>query len=48
MPTVLGQGRGMLIVGFGLRSVRGISVGMDDAYLVQRVRLVPAFVELPG
>ena len=44
----LGQGQGLLVVGFGLRGIGGIGVGMDDAKLVQRVRLVPAFLVLPG
>ena len=45
---LLGQGQGLLVVGFGLLGIGGIGVGMDDAKLVQRVRLVPAFPELPG
>ena len=44
----LGQGQGLLVVGFGLRGIGGIGVGMDDAKLVQRERLVPAFLVLPG
>ena len=43
-----GQGQGLLVVGFGLRDIGGIGVGMDDAKLVQRERLVPAFLLLPG
>src|SRR5215510_8372573 len=42
------EGQGLLVVGFSLRGIGGIGVGMDDAKLVQRVRLVPAFLELPG
>ena len=44
----LGQGQGLLVVGFSLRGIGGVGVGMDDAKLVQRVRLVPAFLLLPG
>ena len=44
----VGQGQGLLVVGFGLRGIGGIGVGMDDAKLVQRERLVPAFLLLPG
>ena len=44
----LGQGQGLLVVGFGLRDIGGVGVGMDDAKLVQRERLVPAFLLLPG
>ena len=44
----LGQGQGLLVVGFGLRGIGGVGVGMDDAKLVQRERLVPAFLLLPG
>jgi hypothetical protein len=43
----LGQGQGLLVVGFGLSGIGGIGVGMDDAKLVQRECLVPAFLELP-
>ena len=32
----LGQGEGLLVVGFGLLGIGGIGVGMDDAKLVQR------------
>ena len=45
---LLGQGQGLLVVGFGLRDIGGIGVGLDDAKLVQRVRLVPTFLVLPG
>ena len=41
-------GPGLLVVGFGRRDIGGIGVGMDDAKLVQRERLVPAFLALPG
>ena len=44
----LGQGEGLLVVGFGLRGIGGIGVGMDNAKLVQRERLVSAFLVLPG
>ena len=44
----LGQGQGLLVVGFGLRDIGRVGVGMDDAKLVQRERLVPAFLLLPG
>jgi hypothetical protein len=44
----LGQDQGLLVVGFGLRGIWGIGVGMDGAKLVQRVRLVPACLLLPG
>ena len=43
-----GQGQGLLVVGFGVRDIGGIGVGMDDAKLVQRERLAPAFLALPG
>ena len=33
---------------FGLRDIGGIGVGMDNAKLVQRERLVPSFLLLPG
>jgi hypothetical protein len=38
----------LLVVGFGLRDIRRVGVGLDNAKLVQRERLVPAFLELPG
>jgi hypothetical protein len=44
---LLGQGQGLLIVGCGLLGIGGIGVGIDNAKLVQRERLVPAFLELP-
>src|SRR5262245_47116920 len=45
---VLSQGEGLLVVGFGLRDIGGVGVGMDDAKLVQRERLLPAGLLLPG
>jgi hypothetical protein len=45
---VLGQGQGLLVVGFGLRHSGGIGMGMDDAKLVQRARLVPTGLPLSG
>ena len=42
------QGQGLLVVGFGLRGIGGIGVGLDNAKLVQRKRLVPTFLVLPG
>jgi hypothetical protein len=45
---ILGQGEGLLVVGFGLLGSGGTGVGLDDAKLVQRERLVPACLELPG
>ena len=45
---LLGQGQGLLVVGFGLCGIGRISMGMDDAKLVQRQRLVAAFFLLPS
>jgi hypothetical protein len=45
---LLGQGQGLLVVGFGRRGIGGIGVGLDSAKLVQRERLVPACLLLPG
>jgi hypothetical protein len=45
---LLGQGEGLLVMGFGLRDVGGSRVGLDDAQLVQRQRLIPACLLLPG
>jgi hypothetical protein len=45
---LVGQGEGLLVVGFGLCDSGGSGVGLDDAKLVQRERLVPTFLELPG
>ena len=45
---LLGQGEGLLVVGFGLRDIGGIGVGLDNAKLVQCERLVPACLLLPG
>src|SRR5207245_910897 len=38
----------LLVVGFGLRDLGGIGVGVDGAKLVQREGLVPKVLELPG
>ena len=43
LPECLGQGEGLPVVGFSLRGTIGDGVGMDDAKLVQRQCLVPAF-----
>jgi hypothetical protein len=45
---LLGKGQGLLVVGFGLRDIGGVGVGIDGAKLVQRQRLVPAFLLPPG
>jgi len=45
---LFGQGQGLLVVGFGLQGIEGIGVGIDDAKLVQRARLVGTFFALPG
>jgi hypothetical protein len=44
----LGQGQGLLVVGFGLRGIGWVGVGPDDAKLVQRERLAVAFLLLPS
>ena len=44
----LSQGEGLLVVCFGLRNIGGIGVGLDNAKLVQRQRLVGALFVLPG
>ena len=44
----LGQSEGLLVVGFGLRDIGRVGVSMDGAKLVQRERLVPAFLLLSG
>src|SRR5262249_6442448 len=44
----VGQGEGLVVVGFGLHNIGGRGVGMDGAQLVQRVRLLPAFLLPPG
>ena len=44
----LGQGEGLAVVGFGLCGIEGVSVGIDNAKLVQRVRLVSACLVLPS
>src|SRR4029434_11183197 len=43
-----GQGEGLLVVRFGLYNIGRIGVGMYDAKLMQRVRLLPTFLLLPG
>ena len=40
--------RGLLIVGFSLCDIRGDIMGIDDAQLVQRQRLVGTLFVLPG
>ena len=44
----LGQGEGLLVVGFGLRDIRRVGVGMDDSKLVQCVHLVGTFFVPPS
>ena len=44
----LGQGQGLLVVGCGLRDSGGIGVGLNNAKLVQRVRLVGRLSMLLG
>ena len=44
----VGQGQGLLVVGFGLCNVGGVGVGLDNAKLVQRERLVGTLLLLPG
>ena len=48
MPSCLGQGQGLLVVGFGLCDIGGVGVGVDGAQLVQRIRLVGTLFVLPG
>ena len=45
---LLGQGQGLLVVGCGLLSIEGVGVGLDGAQLVERMRLAPTFLLLPG
>jgi hypothetical protein len=45
---LVGQSEGLSVVDFGLRDIGGDDVGMDNAKLVQRQRLVPASLLLPG
>ena len=45
---LLGQGQSLLVVGFGLRGIRRVSVGLDNTKLVQRERLVGTLFVLPG
>ena len=44
----VGQSQRLLIGGFGLCDLGGIGVGLDNAKLVQRQRLVGALFVLPG
>src|SRR6516225_7568306 len=44
----LGEGQGLLVVGFGLCGIGGIGVGMEDAQLVQCARFAPACLLLSG
>src|SRR5262249_912766 len=44
----VGQGKGLLVGGFGLLGIRGGGVGLDDAKLVQRERLRAAVLLLLG
>ena len=45
---MLGQVQRLPIARLGLRDIGGAGVGKDDAELVQRKRLVPAFLLSPG
>ena len=45
---LLGQGQGLLVVGFSLRDIGGIGVSIDDGKLVQCVGFVPTCLELSG
>jgi hypothetical protein len=45
---LLGQGQGLLVVGFGLYGIGGIGAGMAGAELAERECLVPAFLILPS
>jgi len=44
----LGQSKGLAVVSFSLCNIGEVGVGLDDTKLVQRMRLVAAFLELPG
>src|SRR5262249_49118302 len=44
----VGQGEGLLVVGFGLRGIGRVGMSMDDTKLVQRERLVGTLFVLPG
>jgi len=44
----LSQGQVLLVGGFGLCDIGEVGVGLDNAKLVQRQRLVPACLLLPG
>ena len=45
---LLGQGEGLVIVGFGLCDLGGGGVGMDGTKLAQREGLIGALLVLPG
>jgi hypothetical protein len=45
---LLGEGQGVLVVGFGLRDIGRIGVGKDSAKLVQHQRLIAVVFLLPG
>ena len=45
---LFGQGEGLVVVGFCLRDIGGLGIGLDDAKLVQRVRLVSTCLLLPS
>ena len=44
----VGQGQGLLVVGFGLCDLRGVGVGMDGAELAQCEHLFPTCLLLSG
>src|SRR5439155_21388040 len=44
----VGHGRGLLVVGFGLRGIGGIGVSMDGAQLAECESFFPACLLLPG
>ena len=48
MPSSSARARAWLVGGFGLLDIRGVGVGLDNAKLVQRESLIPAFLELTG
>jgi hypothetical protein len=45
---LVGESEGLPVVGFSLRGIGRVGVGLDDAKLVQRVRLLAAFLLLPS
>ena len=45
---LLGQGQGLLVVGFGLRALRGLAPRRNLAEEAQGIRLVAAFLVLTG